>query len=605
MKKEKLVLIALIVLIIVSVCIVLWNEHAQNTPKTTDVTKTSSPKPSPSPIIDHQNADCELVDLYPIQNFNKYGYVDSYGNIKIDPVFDYAYEFHSGLARVIFHNEHKTCYIDKTGEIIISGDSFDYVGDFIGNYAVVKDLDGNKFIIDRNGNEIIKLCYQDIRNICNGIFAVKNNSKWGLVNTSGTYIKEHIFDEIGNFSEGLLAIKMDGKWGYINTAGIFIIKPSYDYADIFSEGLAVVSENGEARFIDKNGKLLCNKTFENAREFNEGYAAVKVAGEWGYIDINGTIVIDPQFLSVYGFDNGIAKVWGDDYQGVINKKGEFILKKKNEDISCERGYIFVCDYRGYYEGKIEGNIYDKKGKVLLHNPMACFSFVEGDVANKNLLKKFYKDRLSYIDIEGNVIWEQNNKIKLDNGTVIQEQIIEDKTKFLYYPQVYQPNNISAQNQINEYIKNVFEIDKFYKEKEWNTRYKLEYYNSNILSLNIYILGLSRKYDGSKNVSLVFNLKTGSVFTLGDLFKKNSDYQKKIENIIKKQAEDKWDNIEVDFENLNMETNFCILKDGILIPAMTKKAKAWSEFYIPFSQIDNLIDKEGSLWRSTINESVAF
>ena len=48
------------------------------------------------------------------------------------------------------------------------------------------------------------------------------------------------YENVGTFSEGLAAVKENGKWGYIDTEGNTVIPFQYDLAYSFNEGLAIV-----------------------------------------------------------------------------------------------------------------------------------------------------------------------------------------------------------------------------------------------------------------------------------------------------------------------------------------------------------------------------
>ena len=80
----------------------------------------------------------------------KYGYINSKGQIVIPLVYDYAYTFEDGYARV--KKDGKYGFIDENGNIAIDI-KYDYVNPFRDGKAKV-ELNDSKFEIDKRGNRI-------------------------------------------------------------------------------------------------------------------------------------------------------------------------------------------------------------------------------------------------------------------------------------------------------------------------------------------------------------------------------------------------------------------------------------------------------------------
>lgn len=129
----------------------------------------------------------------------KYGFIDTKGSWRIDPIFDFASNFKEGLAAVKINNNWG--FVDKSGMIVIN-------------------------------KEILK-------------------AKTAIQTTPS-------FEGVSDFSEGLAVAVVRGKYGYINREGQWIIKPELRHASPFKNGKAFVlfeKKNGW-NYIDKNGKVL-------------------------------------------------------------------------------------------------------------------------------------------------------------------------------------------------------------------------------------------------------------------------------------------------------------------------------------------------------------
>ncbi len=82
-------------------------------------------------------------------------YIDKLGNIKLDNTIDSLiyFPFHNGIAEVCIPGTgHKSGFVDTTGKIIIPI-TYNYVGPFIGEYAVVYSTD-KKEIINKKGEVV-------------------------------------------------------------------------------------------------------------------------------------------------------------------------------------------------------------------------------------------------------------------------------------------------------------------------------------------------------------------------------------------------------------------------------------------------------------------
>jgi hypothetical protein len=82
----------------------------------------------------------------------KFGYIDTTGKLVIKLKYDFAKEFHNGLAGVEIKN--KWGYINRKGELVIPPIYDEYAPDFENNIAKVK-RNGKEFYIDTRGKEYI------------------------------------------------------------------------------------------------------------------------------------------------------------------------------------------------------------------------------------------------------------------------------------------------------------------------------------------------------------------------------------------------------------------------------------------------------------------
>ena len=299
-----------------------------------------------------------VIDLFPFQDKKneKWGYMDSHGNVIIQPKYDYADFFYENTAKVGIkkreENWPKYGRIDSTEKVVIPI-SYDSVSDFSDGMFLVS-IESSAvtdapvwFYMNENGNTLLRLNYWrasvfqeglarvspgiaptsgfiDIRgnfvigleiayygDFCEGLaYECKDypTGKYCFINREGVVEIDAVYDHALSFSEGYAAVQMDGKWGYINKEGETMIPFQFDGAGSFSEGIAVVKIENNLGYISKEGEMITPFSFENARGFKEGVAAVRENGLWGFIDHSGEFVLSPQYPYASNCYNGLIMI---------------------------------------------------------------------------------------------------------------------------------------------------------------------------------------------------------------------------------------------------------------------------------------------------------
>lgn len=311
-----------------------------------------------------QSTPTDSIDLFPVKQNGKWGFIDKTGQVKIAPQFDQAEGFSEGLAPVGFGERDmiKWGYIDKSGQIIMDP-VFQRAYPFSEGMAAV-EMKGRWGYLDKTGRMVIEPQYGFASDFAQG-FAVVRTPMIRLGPLTISEPKTYFLDKQGNklklkvsdgksFSQGLAAVSIDHKNGFINQAGQIQIEPKFDRADGFSEGLAVVVNNGSWGYIDQAGDVVIDLQLEEAQPFSEGLAAVKKDGEWSYIDKTGKQVFGTNFKLVGRFVEDRAKVIDKDGKsGFIDKEGKIIIPlqfySSIEDFSHGLALVGVGDKYGYVD----------------------------------------------------------------------------------------------------------------------------------------------------------------------------------------------------------------------------------------------------------------
>jgi hypothetical protein len=295
--------------------------------------------------------------LLPIEVNNKYGYIDTSGEMVIKPQFDLGFFFHeNGTAFVMNYEKKNKRYfmINASGnqigkEIYEEYDFYYRVNKVTG--AIVKK-NGKYGIIDSLSNELVPFIYDKIDGFRSGIaIAIKNNQKgyldstlqftsldqyrsiynmslgfiavvpydqpdtlfkqiW-IYNTQTKKVELGPYEDINhhkNFCYGVLTLyQRGGRNVIINTKGeeIFSPRKNYHIYNTWTDSVFIVSEfrdNGRIGLIDKHGNFLIKPTkkFEDLQNFK---------------------IVDNRLIGEFVIKNSVGKKW----YGIVSATGEIII----------------------------------------------------------------------------------------------------------------------------------------------------------------------------------------------------------------------------------------------------------------------------------------
>lgn len=212
----------------------------------------------------------------------------------------------------------------------------------------------------------------------------RSDDKWGYCTPKKKKIRIPLqYEGAEPFSEGLAAVKQNGKWGFIDSLGQWVVYPKYDLVGSFSEGLAWVCvscpENQESLkktsckcgFINQKGKEVIPLKYESAGDFSEGFAVVERNGKYGYINRKGVEIVRPILTLAKKFSEGLGAV-------ALIPKGLYVIPR------FESGYV------------------NSQGKLtILGVNRLCGSYSEG------VASILSEEEVKFIDRDGKVLWESS------------------------------------------------------------------------------------------------------------------------------------------------------------------------------------------------------
>lgn len=314
--------------------------------------------------------------LFKIRANDRFGFIDSTGEVIIKPIFHSAGEFSEGVASARLNGTYG--YIDETGGFIIQP-QFDYAEPFRDSIAKVY-IDSNLYFINHKGEYISENSTKDKRTYKNGRAIIETETKkYGLIDTNGKMILDTVFSYISDFNEGLLRViginhNPNGYYylpkiceaGLVDTNGNFVVpfgkhKEIYEYNKGFYRFEDEIDSKYKSKtnsdeiirggLLNSKGEVVYVKTYENA------------------IEINDLENCNLAKIKMIKHDKSGKRSRGQEmYEGLINTKGEFVLN--NPDI--ENIYDFM-DNRAFIRDKNENYyVINNKGEILNKRPFKSF-----------------------------------------------------------------------------------------------------------------------------------------------------------------------------------------------------------------------------------------
>lgn len=154
-------------------------------------------------------------------------------------------------------------YIDTLGQIIIEP-KYKSVGHYNGGVAWAKNLDGRVGYIDKSGQWLIEPIFLigDDYDQESGYARVKSTRGWAYIDTANQFNKLGVTIDFFNFSNGLAINRENGRIGFIDNTGSWVIKPKFEVAHKFTNGFARVQLNGKWGIINKQGEWLVEPIYK-------------------------------------------------------------------------------------------------------------------------------------------------------------------------------------------------------------------------------------------------------------------------------------------------------------------------------------------------------
>jgi len=395
--------------------------------------------------------------LAPVRHDGLFGYINPKGKLIISEQFDFALSFSEGLA-IVYLDGKPEC-IGHDGQKVFAS-PFIEMSSFKNGRSMVKTSTGKAGIINKKGVLVIDTIFRKINEFKNGAAVVegldhlpitninKNTNsdlEIGVIDTSGNFIIPYgISEYIGDCSDGFFSVTTGKKNAEIDfddyeSTCIYDMKGNLVLSENLTKGnlggdvhCGMVSISKKKKgiseredlsydesyywgYMNLEGRIIFNdSSYRDVSDFSENRAFVQLENK-KYIALNifGKAISSDTFNMVphEGFQNGIASVRIGKHVGIIDTNGVFLIKPDFSVI-----LTFATDKNHFAYKQLENDdIYNHSAKcgiaridgTILTEPIIDY-YDESGYKN-GLLRCKIDDRLSYINKNGKIVWQESMK----------------------------------------------------------------------------------------------------------------------------------------------------------------------------------------------------
>jgi hypothetical protein len=283
-----------------------------------------------NPIFDAVSGFNAQYKVAAATQFGKTGLINEKGAYILNPEYDnIGYISRKGLAVIVQNNLYGL--VNIKGKVVLQPQYNSIRPFYLNGYAPTITKDNKIGLVNAEGRVIIEPKY-DFIGLFNskGIVTFRDKNFYGLIDTLGREILPAIHNIVGDIDDlGYIPCSFNGKIGYIDTTENFVIPPQFEAGYGFNkEGIAVYVKNNKFGFIDRTGKVILTARFDGLTTVNTfGIARFVLNGKVGFIDVTGKIIIEPLYDGIDEFNKaGVAVMRKGGKVGLINTKGSVIVE---------------------------------------------------------------------------------------------------------------------------------------------------------------------------------------------------------------------------------------------------------------------------------------
>jgi KWG leptospira repeat protein len=182
--------------------------------------------------------------------------------------YDDLYSLKNTDNSILIEKDGKIGLVDSTGKVIIEPQYKEIRGlgtDYKLGYITITE-DDKYGVVDCNNQKVLENKYQDIKSLTeNGIYAVKENNNWELVQRNGELKLseglQNVQDILGIKNGNIIIKNTSNKVGVISSEGETILNTVYDDVKFAFTGSYIIEQNGKYGIAKSKDEIVVNPTY--------------------------------------------------------------------------------------------------------------------------------------------------------------------------------------------------------------------------------------------------------------------------------------------------------------------------------------------------------
>ena len=309
-----------------------------------------------SSLLLAQASKKEYNECFPFEQQNKWGYIDTTGNIIIAPQYDLAGSFNKGFAKVIKGEELFMLKADGTTISFKENQDIDHLSGAL--WMVMKD--GLWRIFHTHRNQYLSKAYHYIEVLDKNAYMVFDEKKYGVVDSTGKIVIPVEYNEIHQLKNNVYCGKKEGGIDlYFKEKKVFIPKGEKEACSIDGENLFCRTEE-RIYLFDEYGNQSFQKKWKYLHDLADYYHLFNEDSLKALYSVRQKKLLTTAAFDTFTklSDQHIITV-KNNKQGLIDTTGKFILDTLYQDIRYASTNLFKVKKEGKY------GLFDWQGKELL------------------------------------------------------------------------------------------------------------------------------------------------------------------------------------------------------------------------------------------------
>lgn len=337
---------------------------------------------------DDSKGNVTSIDYFAAYQNNKWGVIDSNGNIVIDPSY---------AEMIVIPNSKKDVFL-CTFDVNYDDGTYNTKALNSKNEEIFTNYEQVEAISSVDENE--KLSYDG------SAIKVQNAGKYGLINMEGTEILPCEYDEITALQgvENALLVSKDGNYGIVNNEGKTLLPTEYaeiqGLGDKTTDGFIVKNADGKYGIVSSSNEQILGMNYDGVSKIHQGdYYVVTDGGKQKVVKKDGTESLNGNYDEIVSIlkdpENGVIYKTGEKY-GVMSLSGENTIKATYDDLKEAKTGVFIArtgDNYGIID--LEGNtLVEFKYRNITYNEKADLYITEDENYNNEVLDGDYQVKLT-------------------------------------------------------------------------------------------------------------------------------------------------------------------------------------------------------------------